>query len=76
MIAQTGDGFADYRFGTALGVHLGGVDQGHAELDARAQRRHFTAVRRTILAHAPGALTNHGNLYAGQFKSTHSNLLP
>ncbi len=75
LITQTGNGFADHAFGAALGVHFRRVDQSHAEFDALAQRRHFTLVRRAILAHAPGALADHWNLHACQFKGTHSNLL-
>ncbi|MNT39144.1 hypothetical protein D3C72_1753670 [compost metagenome] len=39
--ALPGDGFSHHFFSPAFGVHLCRVDQGHAHLDAQAQRSDF-----------------------------------
>ena len=41
---------ADQLLGRAVGVHLGGVDQRHAEVEARAQRRDLVGTAVGVLA--------------------------
>jgi hypothetical protein len=41
VIAASGDGFANERFGAAVGIHLRGVDQSHVEIDAETERHNF-----------------------------------
>jgi len=36
LVAPSGDRFRDHQFGVA--IHFGGVDMGHAEIDAAPQR--------------------------------------
>ncbi|MNG05627.1 hypothetical protein D3C84_888290 [compost metagenome] len=43
LVAPARDGFTHHLLGTAFAVHFSGVDQGHAQLDALAQRRHLLA---------------------------------
>jgi hypothetical protein len=45
LVAAAGDRLAHHFLGAALAVHLGGVDQRHAEVQAQAQRRHLVAAR-------------------------------
>ena len=51
-------------FRAAFAVHLGGIDQRHAEVDSKSQGSDFIVVRLLVLAHAPGALTQHGYAFA------------
>jgi hypothetical protein len=39
VVAAVGDGLAYQHLGRAVGVHLGGVDDGHAQAYTEAQRR-------------------------------------
>ena len=52
-------------FGAALGVHLGGVDQRHAEIETQTQRSHLARRLGLALAHVPGAQTQGGDGLAG-----------
>ena len=61
LIADAGQGLAEKAFGGAIAVHLGGVDQGHPQVDAGAQRGDFLFAQARILAHAPRALAERGN---------------
>ncbi|MNI68918.1 hypothetical protein D3C73_1246410 [compost metagenome] len=74
LIASAGDRFADHLFCAPFSVHFGGVDQGHAQFDAQAQRRDFFSVTGVILAHSPGALANDRDLDASQFERPHEYL--
>ena len=56
-LAHAANRFCDQRFGTAVAVHLGGIDERHAELDAQAQSSDLLLALRRLLAHVPGALT-------------------
>ena len=56
------DGFGDHLLGAAVAVHLGGVDQRHAQLDAELQRRRLGLRGAAALAHVPGSLAERRNL--------------
>ncbi len=56
VVAHTGQRFAQQRFRRAVAVHFRGVDERHAEFDARAHRRYFRGALRRPLAHLPRAL--------------------
>jgi hypothetical protein len=49
------DGLCDHLFRAALTVHLGCVDQRHAEIQAEAQRIRFGLGLTVVLAHVPRA---------------------
>jgi hypothetical protein len=51
-------------FSAAFAIHLGSIDQCHAQLDSEPQRSDFILMRSRILAHAPGALTQYGHAFA------------
>ena len=59
VVTPAGDRFADDPLRAAIGVHLGRVDQRHAEIDAEPERGNFGLPRASVLAHAPRALTEH-----------------
>ena len=61
---QVPNRLADELLGPALAVHLGGVDQGHAELDAEPERRDLLRSAAAVLPHAPGALAERDDLLA------------
>ena len=50
LVAPPGDRLADHLLGAALAVHLGGVDQRHAEVDARAAAPPTSGPRRRRLS--------------------------
>ncbi len=54
-------GLGDDLLGTPAGVHLGGVDQGHAEVDPKTQRIDLTPRLAVLLAHVPRALAKRGD---------------
>jgi hypothetical protein len=56
VVAAAGDGFADHFLGAALAIHLGRVDQVHAEVEAEPQRGHLGRAGGRVFAHVPGAL--------------------
>src|SRR6266481_4570023 len=58
LVALSGDRVSDHQFGIA--IHLGGIDVGHAEIDATAQRGDRGLV--IALVDVPGALPDHGHL--------------
>ena len=59
LVAPAGDRLADDLLGTAVGIHLGRVDQRQAEVEPAAQGRELGAAAGLVLAHAPGALAEH-----------------
>src|SRR5437867_13029788 len=63
-IALTLDCIGHNFFRAAFAIHLGGIDQCHAQLDSEAQCGDLILVRSYILAHAPGALTQYWNALA------------
>nr|BFD41889.1 hypothetical protein FFPRI1PSEUD_33880 [Pseudomonas sp. FFPRI_1] len=75
LVAASGNGLADHFFGAALTVHLRGVDQGHAQVDTRAQRGDFLIPLLPTLTHSPCALANDRNLCVGELQHAHGYLL-
>ena len=53
-VAAALDGLSSDRFGAAIGIHLGGVDEIHAEVQAEPERRHLMIAPGAVLSHAPG----------------------
>jgi hypothetical protein len=49
----------------ALGVHLGGVHKGHADVEAEPQRGDLLPPALAHLGHVPGALPEHGDRLPG-----------
>jgi hypothetical protein len=71
LIAASGDRFADQRLGSAIGIHFRGVDQGHAEIEACAERRDFVLSAPRVLGHTPCSLAKRRyRLARGQSRST------
>ena len=56
LVPAPRDRLGDHALGAARAVHLGGVDQGHAEVEAEAERSCFRRRLPPALAHVPGAL--------------------
>ena len=61
LIAQAGDRLADEPLRASVRIHLGCVDERHAELDPAAQRGNLVLAFARGLAHAPGALPEDGH---------------
>jgi hypothetical protein len=57
LIAPPGNCFRDQFLGGAVAIHLGGIDQRHAEIEPGAQRLELVGPPRTLLAELPGPLT-------------------
>ena len=55
LIPLAGDRFRDELLGPATGVHLRGVDERQAEVEAAAQRRDLLGASGRVLAHGPRA---------------------
>ncbi len=71
LVTLACDGLPDDFFGSAIGVHLGGVDQGQALFDAQAQTGDFCRALVPFFTHVPGALTQHWYGVACQFQCAH-----
>src|SRR6202171_5626441 len=65
LVALSGDRLGDHQFGIA--IHFGGVDVGHAEVDAAAQGGDRALAVATV--DIPGALPDHGHVrpFAAEF---------
>jgi hypothetical protein len=63
-IALTLDCISHDFFRAAVAIHLGGINQCHAEFDSEPQSGDFVLVRSLALAHAPRALTQYGYAFA------------
>ena len=61
LIAAAGDRLADEPLRASVRIHLGCVDERHAELDPAAQRGNLVLAFARGLAHAPGALPEDGH---------------
>ena len=57
LIAPRRNRVADDLFGPAIAVHLGGVDEGDAEIETEVQRGELGGRLAPALAHPPGAET-------------------
>jgi hypothetical protein len=64
LVAAAGDGPGDQFLRLAVAVHLGRVDQVHAQIQAAAQRGDLRVPAARDLAQVPGALAEHRNLVA------------
>ena len=56
LVGHGGDRLGDHLLGAARTVHLGGIDQGHAELDPEPHRGRLFRGSTAVLAHVPGSL--------------------
>jgi hypothetical protein len=56
LVAPPGNSFARHFLGDAIGIHFGGVDEGHAQIDAGLQRPDLVGALAFIFAHFPGPL--------------------
>jgi len=57
-VALAGDRLRHHLLGAAVAVHLGGVDQRHAQVEAEAQRGGLVLGAALALTHPPGALAD------------------
>jgi hypothetical protein len=64
LVAAPGDGLRHHLLRAALGVHLGRVDQRHAEVEAEPQRRRFPRAVGAAFPHLPGALAERWHPHA------------
>ena len=64
FVAAPGNRFRNQFLGGAVAIHLGGVDQRHAEIEPGAQRLDLVRAARGMFRHLPGALTKDGNCFA------------
>ncbi len=71
LVPLSGNGLPDNFLGSAIGVHLGGVDQGQALFDTEAQAGDFCRALMPFFTHVPGALTQHWYGSACQFQCAH-----
>ena len=65
LVAPAGDGLAGDLFGTSVAIHLGGIDVGETEIDARAQGVDGAALGVRRAFDHPGALSDDGDLHTG-----------
>src|ERR1700755_2689991 len=65
VVSASLDRFPDKLLGAAVGIHLGSVNQSHAEIDAEAQRRDLLVSPTRVLGHVPSALTEDRNGLSG-----------
>src|SRR3984893_2341101 len=56
-VALSRDRFSNNFFRASVSIHLGSVDQRHAEFDSKSYRFDLILARALALAHAPGSLT-------------------
>src|SRR5688572_20781975 len=59
-VAPAGNRFGDQFFGCAIAVHLGGIDERCAKVQAEPERCDLISPQRGVLTHAPGAETEGG----------------
>src|SRR5262245_11489836 len=65
LVTSSLDGLADDVFGSAIGIHLGGVDEPHPEVEPQPKRRDFARAMASIFTHSPRALTECNDRLAG-----------
>jgi hypothetical protein len=61
FVAPAADGFGDQFLRGAVTIHLGGIDQRHAEVETRAQRLDFVGAPLAVFPQFPRALAQGGN---------------
>ena len=64
LVADAVGGTRDDLFGASAAIHLGGVDQGHAEIDAEPQCRCLFGGMAPVVAHVPSPLPQRRYLLA------------
>ncbi|MNT52707.1 hypothetical protein D3C72_1897460 [compost metagenome] len=64
LIAPPRQGLADHFLGLALAVHLGGIDQPQAQVQAQPQRGDLFGARGGRLAHVPRSHAERGDALA------------
>ena len=70
--ALSSQGVADDLLGSTVGIHFGGVDQGHAQIQPEAQRIGLSSAAGGVFTHIPGALPEHRHGAAiGQVQLAH-----
>ena len=75
LVTHVAERLADEGFGRAVAIHLGRIDERHAEFDSRAQRRSLGGAALVSLAHHPGALAERRHrLSAWEHHSLHVGL--
>jgi hypothetical protein len=73
LVAPALDRFADQRLGAAVAVHLGGVDQRQAEVDAAPEGGDLFGAPLRVVAQVPGALAQRRDHFsARQANSLHA----
>src|SRR5205823_13028277 len=65
LVAATSNRFADQLLSRAFAVHLGGVDQGHTEVDAAPQGCELACTAAFVFAHFPCTQAEGGDCCAG-----------
>ena len=70
LVAPARHGLGDDLLGAPVGVHLGRVDVGQAEVEPEGQRGDLILPELAVLAHVPGALAYDGGLDAGDSERT------
>src|SRR5271166_5412243 len=65
VVSASLDRLPDKLLGAAVRIHLGSVNQSHAEIDAEAQRRDLLVSSAGVLGHVPSALTEDENGFPG-----------
>jgi hypothetical protein len=73
LVTTTLDGLAGDVFGSAIGIHLGSVDEPHPEVERKPKRRDLGRAPASIFAHPPRALTERNDRLAG-WKRYHANV--
>ena len=66
FVAPPLHGLGDDLLGAAIAIHLGGVDQRHAEIEPELERRDLVFAHPPALAHVPGALAELRHGLAGR----------
>ncbi len=64
FVAPAGDRLANHLLRAAVGVHLGGVDQRHAQVQPQLQGGNLVRTPLLLFTHSPGALAERGNSLA------------
>ena len=65
LVAAPGDRLGHDPLGFAVAIHLGGVDQRHAEVEPELERGNLLVAKAAALAHAPSAVAEPRHSLAG-----------
>ncbi len=75
LVTTPGNGFSHHLLGTTLAIHLGAVDQRHAQVQPLTQRRDLARTLLPVFPHAPGTLPDHRYPGTSQFNLAHRQIL-